>query len=204
MTHGSARVSVVDPARTESLRSKVGCSAVEGRCESRIEIVRDWRGAAAPAEEHAFVEIALDGGVLEVVVDARYHGDPAPATAPGSTERLWEHEVVELFLLGERERYVEVELGPHGHYLVLRLGGARHVVERPSPIDYVAHIREPRWSGRARLALVPEPLLAANAYAMHGAGAARRYLAAHPVPGHVPDFHRLDCFRPIEWRAATR
>ncbi len=35
-----------------------------------------------------------------------------------------------------------------------------------------------------------------NAYAIHGVGAARRYLAWAPSEGEGPDFHRLEAFRP--------
>ncbi|MBY0399504.1 hypothetical protein K2X89_04365, partial [Myxococcota bacterium] len=57
-----------------------------------------------------------------------------------------------------------------------------------------------RWRGRARVPLdfLPTGLCSANAYAIHGVGDARRYLAWHPVPGPQPDFHRLELFPPIE------
>lgn len=171
-----------------------------------FEITHDWCGEAARANEHAFVDCALDDAALEVSIDAAYHRDPPPPSAPGRTERLWEHEVVELFLLGERERYLEIELGPHGHWLALRLEGVRHVVERNVALEYTARVEGTRWRGRARLsrALVPEPIVAANAYAIHGAGRVRRYLASHPVPGLAPDFHRLECFQPMVWEATDR
>jgi hypothetical protein len=35
-----------------------------------------------------------------------------------------------------------------------------------------------------------------NAFAMHGLGLRRRYLAMEPVPGEAPDFHRLEHFLP--------
>lgn len=171
---------------------------------ARFEITRDWRGV--PVAEHAAVEIVLAHDALTVLVDAPFHADAPPATAPGSTDRLWEHEVVEVFLVGEGERYVEIELGPHGHYLALRLEGVRQVTDRHAPVRYAASIDGVRWRGRATLArsLVPEPVIAANAYAIHGVGPARCYLAAHPVPGTVPDFHRLACFPAVAWQHATR
>ncbi|MGD8859023.1 MAG: hypothetical protein PVI30_03370 [Myxococcales bacterium] len=56
------------------------------------------------------------------------------------------------------------------------------------------------WSARAELprAQLPHPVTRANAYAIHGAGRERRHLAAHPVPGEAPDFHRLACFPPVD------
>lgn len=173
---------------------------------ARFEITRDWRGAPVPAAEHVAVDVVLDDDGVTVLVDAPWHGDAPPGTAPGSTERLWAHEVVEVFLVGKGERYTEIELGPHGHYLALRLAGARRVIERHVPVRCATRIDGVRWRGRATLvrSLVPEPVVAANAYAIHGAGAARRYLAAHPLPGAVPDFHRLACFPPIVWARDAR
>ena len=55
---------------------------------------------------------------LRVAVDAPAHGDPPPCTpeggpAPvGATWALWDHEVVELFVLGADDHYTELELGP--------------------------------------------------------------------------------------------
>jgi len=138
--------------------------------------------------------------VIEVVVEAPFHDDPAPASDPGPTDRLWEYEVVELFLLGADERYLEIELGPHGHHLGLQLVGRRRVVEQGFPIEFRVERSAARWHGLARLDLAHRPpgLGSANAYAIHGTGAARRYLAAHPVPGPQPDFHRLECFPPLD------
>ena len=108
-----------------------------------------------------------------------------------------------VFLLGEGQRYLELEFGPHGHHLALRLRGSRNLEESGLPLEYEARQQGDRWTGHARvpLAHLPPGLRAANAYAIHGRGPGRRYLAADPVPGAVPDFHRLGCFRPLVWRA---
>lgn len=107
---------------------------------------------------------------------------------------------MELFILGSEERYLEVELGPHGHYLVLALAGRRNVVKSGLQLDYEASLEDARWRGRARIpwAFLPPAPSRCNAYHIHGVGSARRYLAAFPVPGERPDFHRLDCFAPFE------
>ena len=139
------------------------------------------------------VQLLLEdaGGALKISVDAPYFGDPPPSSAPGPTDGLWNHEVVELFIAGPGSEYTEIELGPHGHHLVLRLRGVRDVAEALLPIPYTAKIRGGRWEGEA---LVPHTLLPAgphriNAYAIHGT-TERRYLAMAEVPGDKPDFHQ--------------
>jgi len=169
--------------------------------QATLTVDRVWDGAPARPDEHARVELRLDESALDVEVRASFHRDTAPAGRPGSTDRLWEHEVVELFLLGDGEHYLELELGPHGHHLVLQLRGRRQVEASGLAIAYTAEQRGTFWHGRARVpaALMPSGLRAANAYAIHGEGGQRRYLAAWPVPGDGPDFHRLEAFRPIPW-----
>jgi hypothetical protein len=165
-----------------------------------LRIERLWDGSACRPGEAVDLDLQVVGDALLLRVDAPFHGDPAPAAPPGATWGLWEHEVVELFLLGDGERYTEVELGPHGHHVVLVLEGRRKVTGRHVKLEYAAQVDGGRWRGAARLPLLwlPEGPLRANAYAIHGEGTERRFLAMHPVPGDAPDFHRLECFRPID------
>lgn len=159
-------------------------------------IATSWDGSPVRVDEQVVVTCAALANVVTVEVQAPFHADPAPLSSPGRTDRLWEYEVIELFLLGDDNRYLEVELGPHGHYLALQLYGRRHVERRALLLDYSAKISGDRWRGTAHLptAWLPEGLCRGNAYAIHGTGEERRYLAAHPVPGPTPDFHRLECF----------
>jgi hypothetical protein len=158
-----------------------------------------WDGTEVARAEHAMARLALEAAELVIEVDAPWHNDPPPAAPCGSTDRLWEHEVVEVFLLGAGQRYLEVELGPHGHYLVLELDGVRQPVRRCLPIQYATTRQGARWRGQARVprGYLPVGLARANAYAIHGAGKDRRFLACFPVPGPAPDFHRLGCFGPL-------
>jgi hypothetical protein len=148
------------------------------------------------------VQILLDDGgdALKVSVDAPFHGDPAPAAPPGPTDGLWDHEVVEVFIAGFGAGYTEIELGPHGHHLVLRLRGVRDVIARCIPIAYSAKVRGDRWEGEALIphALLPPGPHRVNAYAIHGVGAQRRYLALAEVPGDKPDFHQPHRFAAID------
>lgn len=160
-----------------------------------IRVAHRWDGA--PLARPVATLRMEPGPVWRIEVEADFFGDPAPPSPPGPTDRLWEHEVVELFLVGDGERYTEIELGPHGHHLVLQLDGVRRVVRARIPIAYEVTRTGDRWRGVARVdaALLPAPRRW-NAFAIHGVDAARRYCAAVPVPGPAPDFHRLDAFAP--------
>ena len=166
----------------------------------RLVVGSTWDGEPVAADEAATVTLGDGGSHLVIDVVAPWYGDPPPSGRPGATPALWEHEVVELFLLGEGERYVEVELGPHGHHLVLQLQGRRNVVQSGLPLPFVCARSEGLWVGTARLprALIPPGPHRLNAFAIHGLGAQRRYLACHPPGGDAPDFHRLESFAPAE------
>ncbi len=165
-----------------------------------LRIDRTWDGRRARPDEIARLEIEPRGGHLVLRVDAPFHGDPPPASPPGSTEGLWEHEAVEAFLLGRDGEYLEIELGPHGHYLVLRFRGPRKAVARGIPLGYEARIEGDRWRGTAAIPFerLPAGIDRVNAYAVHGSGPGRRHLAAFPVPGDRPDFHRPEAFGPFD------
>jgi len=162
----------------------------------RLVIDKTWDGSPLPDEEHASLDLAIEGDHLVIDVDAPFNGDPAPAGPLGPTDRLWEHEVVELFVVGEDAHYTEIELSPHGHHWVLRLQGVRQPVERGVDIAFSPTIQGDRWTGRARIALAHLPTVrrTCNAFRIAGVGAERRFFAWAPVPGPGPDFHRLEHF----------
>lgn len=166
----------------------------------RLIVAQTWDAQPIDESEQVVVTLFRRSEDLLVEVDAPYHGDPRPVTGPGRLDRLWEYEAVELFLVGDDEHYLEVEVGPHGHYLVLELWGRRHVGRRALLAQYEAVLSESRWRGTARLPVsyLPPNVVRGNAYAMHGVGPNRRYLAASPVPGDKPDFHALEHFGKIE------
>lgn len=169
-------------------------------------VASTWDGRPAEPGERVVVDVTRDDAGLVVAVDAPLHGDPPPPGPPCRVDGLWDFEVVELFLLGDGERYLELELGPWGHWLVLDLCGPRQVLGHPGPLAFETHRDGARWRGRARVpaSWLPPGLARANAYAIHGEGDARRYLAAHPTGGDAPDFHRLASFGPIPWTSAPR
>ncbi|MDY0162958.1 hypothetical protein [Desulfobotulus sp.] len=164
-----------------------------------LEIAHTWQGFPLADEERTEVRMALTDTELRLWLEAPYHGDPAPAQPAGSTERLWEYEVVEIFLVGADGRYIEIEMGPQGHYLVLFFKDVRCLEKAHIPLAFQAKISGPAWQGSARLARehLPLPLTRVNAFAIHGQGEKRRYLCAHPTGGGVPDFHQPALFPPL-------
>ncbi len=163
-----------------------------------VRVAPTWDGAPARPDEVVTLRLSRLADLVVVEVDAPFHGDPLPPGRPGRCDGLWDHEVVEVFFLGAGERYLEVELGPHGHFLALQLEGVRAVRDDRLDLVYEARVEGDRWFGRAEVpaAWLPTGLARFNAYAIHGA-APRRFLALHPVPGPAPDFHRLDRFGPL-------
>jgi len=160
-------------------------------------IASTWCGQPTDERDHVALEVEV-AAQLHLVIDAPFYDDPPPKAPPGQLWGLWDFEVVELFLLGDEDHYLEIEIGPHGHHLVLSLHGARNVTGRHLPTRVEVERGGGRWRAQLELRrdLLPAGLRAFNAYAIHGSGPTRRHLAAHPVPGEAPDFHRLAHFAP--------
>ena len=153
-----------------------------------LKIEHTWNGERARKGEAVSVAMELGEVELSLRVDAPFYGDPPP-----DSDDLWTYEVVEVMLVGAADTYLEVELSPHGHYLVLLLRGERSVVHRGVVLDYRADIEGGRWCGVAHIPIgyLPFETNRLNAFAMHGTRQKRRYLAWRPTGGQHPDFHRL-------------
>lgn len=177
----------------------------EAAATRRLVIASTWDGRSLAADDQASVVMTATARGLKIEIEAPDRGDPAPPVPPGPTPRLWEHEVVEVFIAGPPESdgvvpYTEIELGPHGHYLLLRLRGVREVVEEDLRLEFEAAREDGRWRGMAWVpwSVLPPTPWVGNAYTIHGPPEARRYHAWVPVPGSRPDFHRLDRFVPLD------
>jgi hypothetical protein len=163
----------------------------------RLEIDRLWNGEPPAAPElQGALELSVAGDTLAVRAELHQPGAPRiPAAAPGTrVANLWEYDVVECFLAGEGGRYLEIELGAAGHFLVLsfrarRVRASSHeglalcVEHGAMPGGWWAALRLPR-------ALLPRGVRAGNAFASAGG----ELLAHHPVPGAAPDFHQPDAW----------
>lgn len=156
-----------------------------------LAIAHTWDGAAIP--DSAVVQLSEIPEGLLLRLWSPWRGDPSPPGPPGPTDRLWEHEVVELFLIGPGSTYLEVEIGPLGHHLVLDLVGIRRPRRTHLPLDVaVRRFGADAFTAEALLpaAWLPPKPWRANAYRIHGPPDDRRYLAHAPLPGPAPDFHQ--------------
>jgi len=158
-----------------------------------LPIERYWDGAPCPhAHLHGRVERSARDEGVELV--ARLPHQPAPRIpAPPRGARvadLWEYDVVECFLAGADGRYLEVELGAGGHFLVLSFSAPRVRSDSHEalalPVEFASDARG--WRSRVLIgrALVPPGLSALNAFVIAGGA----HLAYAPLPGAAPDFHQ--------------
>ena len=161
-----------------------------------FRISKTWDGLEVADEDWLYVDVKFSANEISILIDAPLHNDPKPPNDPGPTHGLWNYEVVEIFLVGDDGQYLELEFGPHGHYLMLWLAEPRKVVERKLSCRYAVSQSGARWRGEVYVprAHAPIHIQRYNAFAISGSGNSRRYLAWHPMPGEKPDFHQPKCF----------
>ena len=167
------------------------------------ELRQYWNGEECSKADRVRLSVEEDGCFVRLQVTAPFYKDPRPKAPVGSTPQLWEYEVVEWFVVGQGQPvpYLEVELGPYGHYLVLELKGIRTVVNTYETLRYATVIHGDWWEGTAFIPKkwLPNAPVTHNAFAIHGQGDRREFMTLYPTLGEKPDFHRLQTFRPLEW-----
>jgi len=166
-------------------------------------ITTDWRGKHLDQEA---IKISIQGfeAGVELNVTAPFFNDPKPDGPPGPFFGLWDYEVVEMFFLNDNDEYLEVEVGPWGHHIVLLLQGERNTIAHSLELDYFASRGDDTWTGSAMIppSYFPPNVTRMNAYAIHGTEDKERiYQALYPAPSNSasPDFHRLDLFQPLDF-----
>ena len=99
-------------------------------------------------------------------------------------------------MVGKAGQYLELEFGPHGHYLMLWLSSPRVVEARSLSCSYRVVSRGERWHAKAVIPAecLPRPIHRVNAFAISGLSESRTYLAWEPMPGPKPDFHQPNRF----------
>jgi len=171
--------------------------------EFNFSITTTWDGDPVGHNPIEFKVSTVNETSVKVDVSGPLFNDPGPPTAPPGSPcpELWEYEVAEIFFLGADDKYLEVELCPHGQHLVLLLNGTRNMIKDKLALNYTA-TRDgvnKTWTGTAIIPLdyFPPRVLKMNAYAIHGSRDSRQYEALYPATKEfvTPDFHRLQFFK---------
>lgn len=197
------------------LLAALGISETMARTTS-FAIRSTWNGGCVTHEPmKVSFSPALDGGCIMKVEGPFFNSPGKPDGPQGAFDGLWEYEVVEAFFLNDNNQYVEVELGPYGHHIVLLLDGVRNAVKNFDldktilqtmlPMTYTATITGDRWEGEANIprGYFPPGATKFNAYAIHGEKDNRTYEALYPATGtDAPDFHDLKFFKPFDMTQA--
>jgi hypothetical protein len=92
-------------------------------------ISQSWNGF--PTED--VTQLSLCQGkddTVDVTIFSTFFGEPPPPLGKSGDRyfHLWDYEAVELLFLNKKQQYLELQVGPHGQYLVVLLNGRRKVV----------------------------------------------------------------------------
>lgn len=163
-----------------------------------LKLNKLWNGQDCQ-DDRLFVEVTMarkKEGLDIAVVSPMLHEQKIPEAPIGTrVDGLWDYDVVELFIVGPGHRYVELELGAGGHWLLLEFDRIRHrnrEYKEFDPLLKYEHTAEKMWKSQL---VLPWNLITENVRAMNVFGIlAGQFLALSPVPGSEPDFHQPDCF----------
>jgi Ser/Thr protein kinase RdoA (MazF antagonist) len=170
--------------------------------ELTLNIDRYWNGVAcADNRLHGVVTLSSAPEGVRITATLPHQVPPRiPPQPPGTrVANLWQYDVVECFIVGSR-KYLEVELGAGGHFLVLdfckRAPRVRdHAYERFRPaLEWLPSAPEApgRWRSSILIPweMVPKRVQALNTFII----VRDQFLAHHPTPGSAPDFHQPGAF----------
>jgi hypothetical protein len=166
--------------------------------EFQLRLTEDW--FRKPLSQPILIELKCQGEKISFCISAPYYFNIPPDCPPGPTWRLWEYEVVEIFLVFEAQKYLEIEVNPHGHYLILALDGIRKIKSAFIPAQIKARIDLSKQSyqieGQLHSPLPLDQLKALNAYAIYQEKHHRVYASYHAIAleNEAPNFHLIDRF----------
>ncbi|CAI4231849.1 unnamed protein product [Auanema sp. JU1783] len=146
--------------------------------------------------------------VVKVNFEAPLFDDPEPDDPPGILNDLYNYECIEFFFANQKNQYLEVEVGPHGHWLCILFDGVRKPFNNGEELELVVNnkiIGSDTWQGELEipLAYFPGNVTKFNSYAIHGTGDERVYEALYPVTDgsyEEPDFHRTQFYGKMNMR----
>lgn len=149
---------------------------------------------------HGSIELTTTEKGLNIGAKLPHQRHPRVPNAPSKTRvsNLWEYDVVECFLVGS-EKYLEVELGAGGHFLVLDFNAPRirnnEYTDFLPKMEYVQNDSHGSWKSTITIpwSMVPKDIRALNAFVIVG----ENYLSYAAFSGEKLDFHQIEQFPKI-------
>jgi len=169
---------------------------------------KTWKGEPTNHTPYSFhLEWYFPTNSVRVDMHGPFFNDPPAPTEPvsGYFNKLYNFECVEIFFLNDKNHYLEVEIGPRGHWYVLLLNRSRQSFNDGKDLNMTVRniLGKDTWNSifEIPLSYFPPNVTKYNAYAIHGSDPNREYQALYKVSNgseEKPDFHRLQYFQPID------
>ncbi|CAJ0559594.1 unnamed protein product, partial [Mesorhabditis spiculigera] len=162
------------------------------------EIQLGWKFEKIPNRPHK--------RVVTVEFTTPFYDDPEPEMIPGITPELTDYECMMLIFANENNHYLEVIVGPHGHWICRLYDGIGNCFNNGEELELVVHNQ---WVGgdlwncsfEVPLAYFPANIYKMNAFTLHGPEEERVIEALRPVSDgndETPDFHRIEFYKRID------
>ena len=182
-----------------------------------ISFCKDWRGTNPEPERQTQARVLWSEDTLYLRFDCKYRELFLfeDADASGRRDRLWERDVVEVFLQPDpsrRHNYKEFEISPNGMWIDLDIspGGG---TDLKSGLRRSAFLDKNRHTWAAELAIPMKVLTArfdpstawrVNFFRIEGSREPRTYQAWKYTMTPEPDFHVPEVFGELRFAAAPR
>ena len=198
--------------------------------QSKKRSTKEFAGGSSPYSPQQYslkaqpqLTLSLNDLGLKIDFKAPFMSNKRPPEPSGRLWGLWEYEVLEVFLAGAHDEYLELEFGPYEHYLALYFRGERHLINEMLELNSLSFWHEEIfWGGSCLLAYHNLPpsftdlgqettvdhisgqegndskdrvILGINAFwCFQDRLGKRKYCCAFPLPGASPDFHQPQQF----------
>jgi hypothetical protein len=157
-----------------------------------FEVTKLYNGQPCP-DANYYTQVTVERRADGLFITAQTPVFPKrhePNTPPGRLDGLWDYDVSEIFFVGDDGKYLEVELGTRGHYLVLAFDDIRQRSNDFADADF-QHEYQADEHGATSSILIPNSALPANIVKANAFLIAGGYFMAYsPLPGDEPDFHQ--------------
>uniref|UniRef100_A0A5S6QYD8 Phytanoyl-CoA dioxygenase n=1 Tax=Trichuris muris TaxID=70415 RepID=A0A5S6QYD8_TRIMR len=179
-------------------------------------ISKTWRGE--PVTEHEPFNFHLEWyfqrvrgkphkRVVKVYIDGPLFDDPPePDNLGGHCPTIYDQECISVVFANNRSQYLDIAVGPHGHWLVRMFSGkGREITKEELELEVQNVFEGNDWRSvfEIPLAYFPGAVTRYNAFALHGSGSRRHVEAFQPISdgriGDVaPELHRIEFYKPIK------